>query len=121
MTSSTTNFQAREPDKLKVFQTKEAVEVLNDLGGDDQASESLIDRINACLAHPESQTVGSFAAVIQQIRAELGMMSGESLEQSEEAVDWGSILAAADNSLISDDVADFTLDEIAAIECRDQL
>ncbi len=100
---------------------QEAVEVPNDLSGEDQASESLIDRINACLAHPESQTVGTFAAVIQQIRAELGMMSGESLEQSEEAVDWGAILAAADNSMNRDDVADFTLDEIEAIECRDQL
>jgi hypothetical protein len=55
----------------------------------------LMQRLNACLGDPSSETVGSFAATIHALQAELALVAG--IPDDRSFCDWDAILGSDDS------------------------
>ena len=78
---------------------------------------ALMERMNACLTNPGSQSVGSFAATLQALQAELALMADQPLTGDggeADVLDWDEILAqsGADDDV---DAAGFTPEQLSML------
>ena len=79
---------------------------------------ALMARFNAAVTHPQTQTIGDFAGMLQGISAELNLMgqaAGYLEPGPDTVVDWAAILAAADASGTDEALLALTDAELAAM------
>ena len=78
---------------------------------------ALMERMNACLTNPGSQSIGSFAATVQALQAELALMADQPLTGDvgeADVLDWDEIFAQP-RSEDDVDAAGFTLEQLSML------
>ena len=79
---------------------------------------ALMERMNACLTNPGSQSIGSFAATLQALQAELALMADQPLTGDvgeADALDWDEILAQPGADDVDFDAAGFTAEQLSML------